>query len=311
MKKALKNFFRITLPTLLFIVLLLELFFRFIIPAADPPIDFFDEQELIYRFDTDSKREGLFTIGKAAQQQGRWRINNYGWNSPIDYTAKGEKSRIAIIGDSYIEAFQVDVDKSYPSLLRNEINTDYDVYSIGKSGAPLSEYLNYSRYIKKYFDPDIFIFNVVHNDYDESILKLNPNTKHMLTLNIKDNVITENAPEPNKSFKQYNWKKRMIYKSALVRYLYINLHIDKTIRNFQVKDNIQRRYNGNIDVGKAEDNKGLIIQSVDYILGKLKQENPGKRIMFVVDAPRSDIYKGELASSSILFLNKILEKYSF
>ncbi|MFS4491336.1 SGNH/GDSL hydrolase family protein [Maribacter sp. 2308TA10-17] len=309
MKKALRNFFRITVPTLIVLLLLLELFFRVVIPAADPPMDFFDEKELIYRFDTNSKKEGVFTIGKAAQQRGQWRINNYGWNSPIDYTTQREKPLIAIIGDSYIEAYQVDVDKSYPSLLRNELKSNYDVYSFGKSGAPLSEYLNYSRYIKKHFNPDTFIFNVVHNDFDENISELNPEVKHMLTLNINDSTITENLPKPNKSFKQYNWKKRMLNKSAFIRYLYINLHIDRTIRNFGKKDNGQKKFNANIEVTKAIENKGLIIQSVDYILAKLYEENPGKRIIFVIDAPRNDIYNNTLENSSILFLNEILEKH--
>ncbi len=309
MKKALKNLFQITIPTFLVLFLLLELFFRFIIPAAELPTDFFDEEEPIYRFDTNAKSEGLYTIGKKSEQQGQWRINNYGWNSPIDYTPQKEKPLIAVIGDSYIEAFQVDVDKSYPSLLRNEINTDYDVYSFGKSGAPLSEYLNHSRYVNKYFNPDTFIFNVVYNDFYENILELNPEVTHMLTLNIDDNSITENSPKPNKSFKQYNWKKRALFKSAFIRYLYINLHLNATVRNFGNKVTSEKKFNGNINVTKAIDNKGLIIRSIDYILGKLQEENPGKRILFVIDAPRNDIYNGALESSSLLFLNEILEKY--
>jgi len=313
MKKALKNFFQITFPTLIFLLLLLELCFRFIIPAAELPTDFFDEEELIYRFEADSKEEGVFTIGKAAQQKGKWRLNNYGWNSTIDYTPQKEKPLIAIIGDSYIEAFQVDVDKAYPSLLRKEVSNDYDVYNFGKSGAPLSEYLNHSRYVNKHFDPDIFIFNIVYNDFDESVLKLNPSTKHMLTLNIEDNVVTENPAQPNKSFKQYNWKKRMLFKSAFVRYLYINLHVDRTVRSFGRKESSdgERKFNGNIDVTKAEENKGLIVQSVDYILGKLQEENPVKRIIFVIDAPRNDIYNNTLENSSLLFLNEILEQHDY
>jgi hypothetical protein len=38
---------------------------------------------------------------------------------PIDYLSlkREDVKRIAVIGDSYIEAFQVDIDKSYPYVL--------------------------------------------------------------------------------------------------------------------------------------------------------------------------------------------------
>jgi len=309
MKKILKNLVFITIPSFIILLLLLELFFRFIIPAAEIPQAFFNENELIYKFDTTAKREGLYTIGKTAQEKGHWRINNYGWNSSIDYVSQRDKKLIAIIGDSQIEAFQVDVDKSYPSLLRRKIADIYDVYSFGKSGAPLSQYLYYSRYVNRLFNPDILIFNIVHNDFDESVFQLNPSDIHWLTLNVNDSIVTENIPKPNYSFSQHNWGKRIIKKSALFRYLYVNLHLSQTINNFSIGKNNQDKFNANVEVSKLEENKTLIIKSVDYILGKIHKENPNKRIIFIIDAPRNDIYNNNLKNSNVLFLHDILEKY--
>lgn len=309
MKKILKNLIFITVPSIIILFILLELFFRFVIPAAEIAQPFFDKKELIYRFDTNSKKEGLYTIGKAAQQRGHWRINNYGWNSSIDYVSQRDKKLIAIIGDSQIEAYQVDVDKSYPSILRKKIGDNYDVYSFGRSGAPLSQYLHYSRYVNRLFNPDILLFNIVHNDFDESVFQLNPSDIHWLTLNVNDSIVTENKPKPNHSFSQYNWKKRIIKKSALFRYLYVNLHLSRTIYNFRIRKNNQEKFNANVEVTKIEDNKSLIKKSVDYILGKLLDENPNKRIIFIFDAPRNDIYNNTLENSNILFLHDILEKY--
>lgn len=45
----------------------------------------------------------------------------------------------------------------------------FDVYSFGISGAGLSEFLQISRYVRKYFDPEILVINVVDNDFDESL----------------------------------------------------------------------------------------------------------------------------------------------
>ena len=103
-----------------------------------------------------------------------------GWNYPIDYYPINDKKLIAVIGDSYIEAFQVDVDKNYPFLLREKLKNDYEVYAFGKSGAPLSQYLHISRYVNRHFDPDILIFNLVHNDFDESIQELYPGNTYFL-----------------------------------------------------------------------------------------------------------------------------------
>jgi hypothetical protein len=126
--KFVKNIFCIIVPFIIVLSAFLELFFRFAVPATEVPQDFFDEKDLIFRFDTGSTKKGLYTVGVTAQQRGKWRINNYGWNSPIDYTSKNGKKRIAIFGDSNIEALQVDCDKSYPSVLRKQFNDSIEVY---------------------------------------------------------------------------------------------------------------------------------------------------------------------------------------
>ena len=89
-----------------------ELFFRVVIPASNPPKACFDENELLYKF-CPNQGSGVMTIGKKASIRTRWRVNNYGWNSDIDYCQEKSLPRIAIIGDSFIEAFQVDLKKSY------------------------------------------------------------------------------------------------------------------------------------------------------------------------------------------------------
>ena len=133
------------MPTLIILVLVLELFFRFVIPSNNPPQTIFSKEDLLYKYKPNQL--GLFSIGKFAQIRSNYRINNDGWNSLIDYRKKknNSKKRIAVIGDSYIEAFQVDYDKSYPSLLSNVLKNEYEIYSFGISGAPLSQYLHMNR----------------------------------------------------------------------------------------------------------------------------------------------------------------------
>ena len=197
----------------------------------------------------------------------------------------------------------MDPDKSYPSLLRKYLNDKFDVYSFGKSGAPLSQYLHMSRYVNDYFDPDILILSVVHNDFDESITSLNPSFIKFLTLNISNDLITEKLPQPNYSFQQYNWKKRTLMKSATFRYLFYNLKAKNTILKvvedveqfFTDKPTIKNKvYNANVEVNRIISNKDLIEKSTEYILGKIKDENLGKKVIFVIDGLRNDIYNNKI-----------------
>ncbi len=307
MKKLVKNIFTVTLPSILFLILFFEFFFRFVIVASTSPQAIFDKKELMFLYDSKARKEGLFTGGKFAQPKGKWRINNYGWNSPIDYIRRKEKKRIAVIGDSYIEAFHVDVDKSYPSLLRAQLGTTYDVYSFGISGAPFSQYLHINRYVNKLFDPEIIIFNIVHNDFIESILHLNPNSYIWLRLEINNKEIKEVLPSPYYPSLRYRFIKSIIKNSALFKYLRYNLKINKLYRSV-FKKNDTGKYNANVNITTLQKNKELISSATKYILNQIRLENLNRRIIFIMDAPKHDLYKNKF-DSNVLFLHQIFEKY--
>jgi hypothetical protein len=102
-------------------------------PASEMPMGFFDENTKIFKHETNSN--GVYTIGKFSQIRAKWVTNNEGWTFPVDYQKDKMKKRIAVIGDSYIEALQVDQDRSYPYLLSKRLGKDYEVYTFGKRGS--------------------------------------------------------------------------------------------------------------------------------------------------------------------------------
>jgi hypothetical protein len=175
--ELLKNVFIISLPTLLVVVIILEIFFRTVIIASDSPLSEYDRKYNYSKF-SNKVKTGIYTIGKCAQIKSKWSINNYGFNFYKDFKLKNERDSlplICVLGDSYIEAFQVDADKNYPVLLdKNLIN--YHVYGVGISGSPLSQYLHYNKIVNQLFDPSIIVYQLVHNDFDESLSILNPNS---------------------------------------------------------------------------------------------------------------------------------------
>jgi len=302
--KTLKNILQISLPAVLILVLLLELFFRFVIPATDPPMSYFDEDERMF-FLSNQREEGQITFGAFAQQKARWHINNMHWNYPVDYHRVDGKKLIAVIGDSYIEAFQVDSDKKYPYLLKNRLDPEYEVYAFGKSGAPMSQYLHINRYVNRHFDPDILIFTMIHNDFEESIHDLYPDRLSFMQVSVDENgSFTETVPRPNHAYPQYTAWKRVVYKSALFRYLDLNLNLRQMRR--RIAGTEYKDFHANIAVDKVIRNKDRIYAVTEYLTRMILEENSGKRIIFIMDTPRGEVYDGTLADSSVMWLNEIM-----
>jgi len=303
--KTIRNILIITLPTLFIVLIILEVFFRIVIPASNSPRGFFDDKEKMY-FLSNEKEKGLYTIGRFAEIRAKWRINNMNQNYPIDYYPKDNKKLIAVIGDSFIEAFQVNVGENYPFLLREKIKNNYEVYAFGKSGAPISQYLNISRYVNRHFEPDILIINLVSNDFDESIHELYPDIDYFLQVSVNaDDSITETIPRPNYSFAQYKPLKRLIYKSALFRYLYTNLKVSE-IRQDIIKPK-NNAYEANINAENVKNNKDLILSATNYLVKTIREENSDKRIIFVMDAPRESIYNNTLDKSKTSWMNDMMK----
>ena len=301
--ETLKNILLVSLPTISILLLILEVIVRTVIPAADPPQSFFNEKEKMFCF-SNEKETGTYTIGPFAEIRTRWRINNMGWNYPIDYYPIKNKKLIAIIGDSYIEAFEVDVGKNYAFLLRERLKNDYEVYAFGKSGAPLSQYLHISKYVNRHFDPDVLIFNLVSNDFDESIQELKPHAYCFLQVSISaHDSITETIPRSDPSLAQYTPLKRLVFRSALFRYLYLNLKTKQIVsRLFAISKNREASFSPD-DVKRK---KRQIIRVTDYLVRTIRQENSNKRVIFVMDAPRNAIYRNTLDKSDVTWMYEMM-----
>jgi hypothetical protein len=302
MTTILKNLLRITAPTLLITLLVLEITFRLIIPASNPPMAWFDDENQIYRL-ARHHDIGLATIGVFAQQRARWHINNAGWNSPVDYTPVKTKPRIAVIGDSYIESLQVDVDKNFPSVLRGLIgDAEYEIYSFGISGAPLSQYLHMGRYVIQQFDPDLMIFNVVHNDFAESVYRINHADQYWLLIKTGKGEVEEVRPRAAPWTTQFSPLKQVLRHSALLRYIMFNLGIGTL---FDQDAPERAEYIANINPDQIARDRNDIGEAVRYILGRMQIEFKGRQILFVMDAPRDMVYAGQW-NEQIEFLHKLM-----
>jgi hypothetical protein len=305
MKKTLKNLLFVTLPMLLIMFVLLEVVSRIFFPGSDRPKTIYEEQSGLVKYSTEYGTRGLWTTGNLAQQKARWRINNDGWNAPIDYQTEKKPGvkRIAVIGDSYIEAWQVSAEEKYPSLLDDSLGENYEVYSFGVSGAPLSQYLHMSRYVEKKYAPDIYIFNLIHNDFHESINGLSYIPMYMTIRFDTDSTFTEVQPvKPERTHNKVPGG-NLLRKSSLFRYLYYNLNL---MDKFRSKKAGAKEVEMNVAVSDVVDKKDSLQAVTHYLLGKIKSELVGKQIIFIMDAPRWNIYKGDIESAKVSWLNQMV-----
>jgi len=116
-------------------MLVVELFFRFVLPASEWPRGIILDSS-IRRFDSQSFTEGEFTYGRYCQGRFSWSINNGRWNSIYYYQSKLERDipMIAILGDSYIEGFYSNVDEHIDVYLTEAFEDSIEFYTFAMSG---------------------------------------------------------------------------------------------------------------------------------------------------------------------------------
>lgn len=166
--------------------------FRFLWKASDIPRNVYSGDVIRYI----PNQTGVFRIRN--EVRARYTINAQGWNSPYpsyDIPQSSDRPRIAIVGDSYVEAFQVDSDHSTAEYL--EACLDAEVFRFGLSGSPLSQYLQIIREEVVDYQPRIVIVLLIHNDFVESYrLRVGRYTQSFMRFEINDGGITEVPPVP-------------------------------------------------------------------------------------------------------------------
>lgn len=294
-----KNFIQITIPTLIILFLLLELLFRFGIPACENPNYILEEEFQIIKHNSEFRKEGVYTMGTWGGNPAPWKINSDGWLSPVDYNREKTKPRIAVIGDSYVAALEVNTGEAFHQLLAEYLEEE-EVYSFGVSGAPLSQYFQMAKYVEANFEPDILIINLIYNDFDESITQLTGRGNPFWTCELqKDSSFQMSPPEINDNYKTIkNWA----VKSALFRYLIYNIHIHKwKKRKLRLNRDNYHLYTDRHE--KVEKHKAVIEKMILFVLTQFKNQFPDKRIIFMMDGPRRAIYNDWYKQSSLIWLN--------
>jgi lysophospholipase L1-like esterase len=302
------NVFCVTLPSITVFFLICELIiFRWIVPAAQVPYHIFDTNWLLLKHDPYSgDPSGVYRKGITSEIQGRYRINQAGWNSIHEYVEKKENTtRIAVIGDSYVQALQVNVEDAFPNIIEKTLVTEgvsAEVYSFGISGAPLSQYLQIMRYVASSYRPDIVIVNIAHNDIDESLE--GRTTAYFLRFReTPAHQYVHLVPSPYEP----NWVRRVMGYSAVVRFLAVQMALQErlaTLRRMFRQDAVQQ----NVKVsGLLPEERLRGITRHVFMEYKQLADQYRFRLLLVIDTPRHFVYQHQDPRKVSLYrLNEIV-----
>jgi len=121
--------------------------------------------------------------------------NKYGFRGPDWPIPKNPgETRIAVLGDSYIEGREVAFDALVTSVLEKRIGSGTIVMNFGLSGTGQADQIPLYRNFVRKFKPDILIHCVtVSNDFEENVQELSPlQSKNFLK--IEDGELVEIPP---------------------------------------------------------------------------------------------------------------------
>jgi len=263
-----------------FSFILIEVLFRFLPVSDSYKLQPVNKQNPIYHFA--KNREVIRQSGFSFRDIKTKKINNYGYASDNDYLQSDlkEKNLVAVIGDSYVEASQVKNIDTFHSILDKKIE-NLDVYPIGASGAALSQYLAWADFAKNEFNPDIFVFLIISNDFDQSWYGIADKPGFHFFKENGDLHLIEYSPSK---------MKKLLRKSAFIRYLYLDLKITHRIKeilqiNIDVND---RLMNTELEI-KVIGNK-----AIDLFLKKINQLAKERKVILMLDGDRTSIYSGRI-----------------
>ncbi len=224
------------------------------------------------------------------------RINNLGFADDQDYDKDSSAPLLAVVGDSYVESLMVPYTESVQGRLSAYASTRARVYSFALAESPLSTYLVFAEHARDLFRPQGAVFVIISNDFDESWVRFKrPARRQRLTFFVENddgNVGLETIPY------EVSPAKRILRKSALARYLYLNVGIQRTSENIAklLRGDKRPVFVSNKLAKSDPERLAASIRAVDIFLARLPESSglSQDRIAFVIDGIRQQIY-GEIS----------------
>jgi hypothetical protein len=288
---------------LLFTLILLELIFRVLPTRESLKVLPVNHDNPVIRFAPN--RDVIWSSGAGFSIITKKHVNNYGFLNDQNYSKEETSPLLAIIGDSYVAAKQVENNESMHGILSRITEGKGRVYSFGSSGSPLSTYLAYAEYAKQ-FNPKGLAFIIIGNDFDESLLKYKKDPAFHYFQQKEDRLVLTRVDYHSSFIKD------IARKSALIRYLTYNAPIKALLgatKNSHMDKKI--KYVGNTQAGftpeRLQDSQNAVNRFFELLPSKTAV--PKEKILFVMDGIRPNLYDAKSLQESSGSYYDIMRQY--
>jgi hypothetical protein len=267
--------------------------FRFFVVVDNFPLVKFDRTNQILKYWPD--QSGIRYPDRDRHHPVAYSINADGWNSihPAYPEARGARQRIAVIGDSYVEAFQVNPAESMAARLETLLGpARFEVFSFGISASPLSHYLHVARYVTRTFHPDAIVVVIVHNDFVESYRPKPGRFSRSLFHVELDDAVREVQPLPYQRSPFAQW---LLARSATARLGFYCWRLLTHARPEDPKRELAAHFEANVDADEVIAEEPRIRQAAGYLFGQFAEleRSTDTPVLFVMDSPREALYRGQ------------------
>ena len=239
------------------------------------------------------------TYRKRDEISAQYSINSNGWNSGRQEYLHPEgvdRRSICIIGDSYIEAFQVRFDQSVAERLEGklkEAGQKVPVFRFGLSGAPLSQYLFILENEVLTYQPEVVIINLVHNDFHESVQGTGGSYDRGFSRFAYDQDHKMSITQPAVYERDAIW---WIKTSALFRYFRVRQEVDftrarKALVAFFDKGKADREREVSANISLQRGTLDIVEDVTRFAFSRIKALSTEHKFrpIFLVDGDRSEI----------------------
>ena len=230
--------------------------------------------------------------------------NDLGYLSDNNYESnKDYDSIVAVIGDSFVEATQVNNCDTFHGILTNKVKK-INFLPFAVSAAPLSQYLKFAEFAEDRVRPDKYIFTIIQNDFTESLLSNQSMEGFQYFL-----------PDGNLSVVNYqpSTLKKFLRNSSFLRYLHIDLKLTYRFALWFEKCIEGSKHYSNIydvqDSSKYKENQNNYDFVIDLFLKNIAIITKNKPVLFLVDGDRNNIYKNKKDRDLFCLEQKYLSKF--
>jgi hypothetical protein len=219
----------------------------------------------------------------------RGRTNNYGFTNEQDYDSSDHGPLLAVVGDSYVEAFMVPYQETLQGRLAGVVGDRGRVYSFGISGGALTQYLGEAEFAKAHFHPTGLVVVIVGNDFDECLRRYKAQASYYYFADGPTGLtLTHMDYAPSLWRRALGW-------FAVTRYLWLNLGLGPTIAHLTAGTEPSvtlTHFVGNTVATADSQRVADSERAVDEFLEELPVRSglDRSRILLVVDGMRPHLY---------------------